>query len=86
MFAMFNQIFATIGMFFSALFKLAGAADHMAGSVKESAASYEDETRLLRQHRVAELLKEYGITELPKAPPKVIAATKVKSVTPAITA
>lgn len=63
MFAMFNQLFATITLFFSAMEKLASAGNHLGTALDEAAGAYEDEQRIKRQAAMNAMLKENKVTE-----------------------
>lgn len=68
--AAFTAFFAFIQQMFSAAEKGASALNHLATWADEAAGTFEDEARHKRQERIKEMMKEAGITELPKAPGK----------------
>ena len=67
---MFTAFFAFFTQLFSAAEKGASALNHLATWADEAAGTFEDKARHDRQETIKALLKEAGITELPKAPPK----------------
>jgi hypothetical protein len=73
--AMFTALFAALTQLFGAFEKTASAANHLATWADEAAGTFEDEARHKRQERIKEMLKEAGISALPKAEKK--AAAKV---------
>lgn len=74
--SVFTMFFAFVTKFFSAAEHVASACDHLGTWADEAAAQFADKARHDRQQALKVMLKEAGITELPKAKAKpVIAAT-----------
>lgn len=74
---MFTMIFAFITRLFSAAEKTASALDNLAGWADDASGTFADVARHERQMKINTMMKEAGITELPKAAPrKTIAAPK----------
>lgn len=85
---MFKAAFRAIAVLFGALEKGAKSIDNMALWAEETTGAFSDKARLQREFDTVELLKEFGLTEMPKPPVKslVLAETKVKRVANAVTA
>lgn len=66
----FAAFFAFIQQLFSAAERGASALNHLATWADEAAGTFEDEARHNRNERVKAMMKEAGITALPKAEPK----------------
>lgn len=74
----FTAFFAFIIQLFSAAEKGASALNNLATWADESTGTFTDEARHNRQKRIEEMMKEEGITALPKAAQKTVAAPKIK--------
>lgn len=77
----FAAFFAFFTQLFSAAEKAASALNHLGTWADEAAGTFADESRHNRQERVKAMMKEAGITELPKAESKAKAAAKQIAVT-----
>lgn len=80
----FTALFAFFTQLFSAAERGASALNHIATWADEAAGTFEDEARHNRNERVKAMMKEAGITELPKAAPKAL-TTKLAKPTAATT-
>ena len=65
--AMFAQIITFITTVFSAAFHAASAVDHLTTWADEAAGTFSDVARHERQMKLQAMMKEAGISELPKA-------------------
>jgi hypothetical protein len=63
MFAMLNQLFSAIAVFFMAFEKGASAVNNLAEWADESSASFVDEARIKRYSSRVEMLNELGISQ-----------------------
>lgn len=72
----FAALFAFFTQLFSAAERGASALNHLATWADEAAGTFEDEARHNRNERIKEMMKEAGITALPKAPERPVAGTK----------
>lgn len=68
--SMFTQIFAFITTLFSAADHAASAVNHLTTWADEAAGTFSDVARHERNMKLAAMMKEAQITELPKAAPK----------------
>jgi len=66
----FTAFFAFFTQLFSAAERGASALNHIATWADEAAGTFEDEARHNRNERVKQMMKEAGITALPKADAK----------------
>lgn len=73
----FTAFFAFIIQLFSAAEKGASALNNLATWADESTGTFTDEARHKRQVRINEMLAEEGITALPEAKTKKVAAPKI---------
>jgi hypothetical protein len=74
----FTAFFAFIIQLFSAAEKMASSINNVATWADESTATFTDEARHNRQVRIKAMMAEEGISELPKAERKTVAAPKIK--------
>jgi hypothetical protein len=65
--ASFAAMFSFFTLMFSALAKVAGAANHLGTWAEEAAGTFADESRHNRNERIKAMMKEAGITALPQA-------------------
>jgi membrane protein YqaA with SNARE-associated domain len=79
--ASFAAMFSFFTLMFSALAKVASAANHLGTWADEAAGTFADESRHNRNERIKAMMKEAGITALPAAGQ--IAPTVAAPVTPA---
>ena len=61
MFAMFQQVFAAIAMFFASAEKIGKATNHLATWAEESAGAFADEARVQRAAKLAKLNAESNL-------------------------
>jgi hypothetical protein len=74
--AMFTAMFSFLTLMFSGLERAASGFNHLMTWGDEAAGVFADEARHNRNERVKAMLKEAGITELPKAAERSITGTK----------